>query len=72
MGQKQKSSGANRAATNLPAAALGEFDRCATRLGLTEQQYASSAELRQWCEENLDRCYIPEWLLKKWDIDPDS
>jgi len=30
-------------------------------------------ELKQWCERNKDRCYIPEWLLKRWGmfVDPD-
>jgi len=30
--------------------------------------YAASAELRRWCEHNKNHCYIPEWLLKEWDI----
>jgi hypothetical protein len=35
--------------------------------------YTSSAELRNWCERNRNRFYIPEWLLDAWDIrvDPD-
>jgi hypothetical protein len=37
-------------------------------LGLTPETYASSRELRRWCEENCDRCYVPEWLLKKWGM----
>ncbi len=45
-----------------------EFEAVAKELGLTEQQYAESRELRLWCHENCNRCYIPEWLLKKWGI----
>jgi hypothetical protein len=43
------------------------------QLRLTPEQYAVSAELRSWCERNRNRCYIPERLLKAWDIpvDPD-
>jgi predicted secreted protein len=31
-----------------------------------------SARLRAWCEENRNRCYIPEWLLDAWDIHVDT
>jgi len=24
--------------------------------------------LRNWCERNKNRCYIPEWLLEEWGI----
>jgi len=39
-----------------------------------EQTCAASRELKQWCERNKDRCYFPEWLLKRWKmfVDPDS
>jgi hypothetical protein len=33
--------------------------------------YASSVELRAWCEQNRNRIYIPEWLLQEWDITVD-
>lgn len=39
-----------------------------TRLRLSPETYVYSTELRRWCEENRNRCYIPEWLLKAWDI----
>jgi hypothetical protein len=44
------------------------------RLGLTEPNYATSEHLRSWCEHNLDRCYVPEWLLKRWGmaVDPNA
>jgi hypothetical protein len=38
------------------------------QLHLTPEHYAVSAELRKWCEKKPNRCYIPEWLLKAWDI----
>lgn len=46
----------------------GEFELFAQHLGLTEQSYIDSRELREWCRENRHRCYIPEWLLKEWRI----
>jgi hypothetical protein len=38
------------------------------QLRLTVETYVFSAELRGWCKENRNRCYIPEWLLEAWDI----
>jgi len=45
-----------------------EFELAARHLHLTPDKYASSIQLRRWCERNKNRCYIPEWLLKQWDI----
>lgn len=44
----------------------GQFELYAQQLGLTEQSYVDSRELREWCRVNRHRCYIPEWLLKEW------
>lgn len=44
------------------------FERYTQQLGLSIEDYASSTELREWCRENKQRCYIPEWLLKHWRI----
>jgi hypothetical protein len=48
-----------------------EFEEQIQQLGLNEQNCVGSEELRQWCERNNDRCYIPEWLLKRWQISVD-
>jgi len=37
-------------------------------LGLNQQDYVSSAQLRSWCEHNRNHFYIPEWLLQEWGI----
>ncbi|MGH7867347.1 MAG: hypothetical protein ACREP9_06850 [Candidatus Dormibacteraceae bacterium] len=47
-----------------------EFEMQVRHLHLTADAYASSTQLRRWCEQNKNRCYIPEWLLKAWDIPP--
>jgi hypothetical protein len=47
------------------------FEEQVQKLGLTEQTCVASEELRRWCERNKDRCYIPEWLLKRWQISVD-
>jgi hypothetical protein len=55
-----------------PASALAtEFELRARQLQLTAETYTSSRELRSWCEQNRNRCYIPEWLLKEWGITVD-
>jgi len=47
------------------------FEEQVRKLGLTEETCATSEDLRRWCERNKDRCYIPEWLLKRWQISVD-
>lgn len=46
-----------------------EFEEQVHRLGLTKQSCAASTQLRNWCERNCNRCYVPEWLLGVWGID---
>lgn len=55
-------------------AAATEFEVQVRQLRLTQQTCAGSRELRTWCERNRNRYYIPEWLLKAWEmpVDPDS
>src|SRR5580704_866947 len=45
------------------------------RIRTTSQNVAAHAgnvcflrRVRQWCWQNRNRCYIPEWLLEKWRI----
>jgi hypothetical protein len=55
-----------------PAPALAtEFELRVRQLQLTAETYTSSRELRAWCEQNRNRVYIPEWLLKEWGITVD-
>jgi len=56
---------------NVPPAGPTEFDIQAKHLELTEQDYVASHELRTWCKNNSNRCYVPEWLLKEWKIPVD-
>ena len=55
-------------APELRSAIATDFEAEVSRLGLTPDSYASSVQLRLWCEENRNRCYIPEWLLQRWKI----
>jgi hypothetical protein len=48
-----------------------EFEVRARQLQLTVEMYPSSRELRTWCQQNRNRCYVPEWLLKEWGITVD-
>jgi len=54
----------------LPATAT-EFELLVKKLGLAQQAYVGSRQLRDWCKQNKNRCYIPEWLLAEWEIEPD-
>lgn len=49
-----------------------EFEMYTQHLGLSEYEYTASLELREWCEKHKNRCYIPEWLLKRWRMDVDN
>jgi len=53
-------------------AAPTAFEMKVRELHLTPETYASSTELRLWCEQNKNHHYIPEWLLKKWRLIVDS
>jgi hypothetical protein len=63
-------------ASEKPAAAQTirqtDFEDQVQRLGLTEAEYIGSRELRWWCEQNRNRYYVPEWLLKEWGIAVDA
>jgi hypothetical protein len=48
-----------------------EFEMRVRQLQLTPGMYTSSRALRAWCEQNRNRCYIPEWLLWEWGITVD-
>jgi len=49
-----------------------EFELQVNHLRLTPETYASSRELRIWCQQNRNRIYIPEWLLGEWRITVDA
>lgn len=49
-----------------------QFEVRVSQLRLTPEDYFFSAVLREWCERNRNRCYIPESLLKSWGITVDA
>jgi len=55
-----------------PASTPTEFELRARSLHLTESNYANSDVLKAWCKQNKNRCYVPEWLLKRWDMPVDT
>jgi hypothetical protein len=54
-----------------PPALATEFELRVRQLRLTPEMYTSSAELENWCEQNRNRVYIPEWLLDAWRLPVD-
>ena len=48
-----------------------EFELQVKQLRLALETYPSSRELRTRCQQNRNRIYIPEWLLKDWGITVD-
>jgi hypothetical protein len=71
MGRKRGNPNWGRPILLIPAAAT-EFEKQLRRLGLARETCTGSTDLRKWCEQNRNRCYIPEWLLDAWDIEVDS
>jgi hypothetical protein len=49
-----------------------EFEMQVRQLHLTPGTYVFSPELRNWCERNRNRFYVPEWLLDEWGIRVDA
>lgn len=45
-----------------------QFEIRVRHLHLAPTMYVNSVELRRWCEQNKNRCYIPEWLLEAWGM----
>jgi hypothetical protein len=57
----------------LPASVLcTEFELQVRHLLLAPEEYVASSSLRKWCEQNKNQYYIPEWLLKAWNISVNS
>lgn len=49
-----------------------EFEQLVHQLRLTKEMYTCSHELYVWCGRNRNRVYIPEWLLKHWNLAVDT
>ena len=47
---------------------ITEFETEVARLGLSQSEYVVSAELKNWCNHNRNRVYVPEWLLHEWGM----
>ena len=56
----------------VPPAMPTAFETLAGELSLTAETYFESLELRRWCHDNRNKCYVPEWLLKAWGISVNS
>jgi hypothetical protein len=52
-----------------PQSSNGNYKGWASR----NETCVSSDQLRTWCAQNKNHRYIPEWLLKTWQmhVDPD-
>ena len=59
------------APARLAPAVSTEFEEQVRHLGLAKETFAGSNQLRNWCERNRNRRYIPEWLLGAWGIEVD-
>jgi hypothetical protein len=52
----------------LPPVAASSFEELVKALGLSPEQYASSAELKAWVMDNKDEKYVPPELLRLFGL----
>jgi hypothetical protein len=52
----------------VPPQSPTEFELEMEKLNLSERTCVESPLLKQWCQRNKNRCYVPEKLLKAWNI----
>jgi hypothetical protein len=48
---------------------LSEFEKLAARLGLAEKDWPSSSKLHDFARRHAATRYVPEYLLKLWDLE---
>ncbi len=48
------------------------FDHVVAILGITPEQYRTSAALKEWVRQNKDEKYVPPELLKYWGFSVDE
>jgi len=48
------------------------FEQMVKKLGLSPEQYRSSALLKDWVRRNMDEKYVPSDLLKAWGFEKDE
>jgi len=71
--RRERTGWSSGGSATVPPSAPTAFELRVSELSLSEPAYYSeSPELRQWCQVNRNKCYIPEWLLKEWDITVNS
>lgn len=51
-----------------PAILQTTFEALVEKLGLKEDELLESARLREWAKRNAESKYVPEKLLKAWNI----
>ena len=53
----------------MPSWRAAAFEQIAEHMGLSPEQYASSAELKEWARANRRQKYVPIDLLKTWGFE---
>ena len=65
---KNWASGPGRSGEDFLGVEEPAFDRVVRKLGLRENELATSVELRAWAKKNCQRHYVPEYLLVAWRL----
>ncbi len=48
------------------------FEQMVKKFGLSPEEYASSARLKEWVRRNVNEKYVPSDLLKAWGFENDE
>lgn len=51
---------------------MTSFEQMVRKLGLSPEEYESSALLKDWVRRNMDEKYVPLDLLKAWGFEKDE
>jgi hypothetical protein len=55
-------------AATAPPVEPSAFEKLAARLGVKERDWAKSEPLRKWASKYRNNRYVPEALLKRWNL----
>ena len=70
--KRENANWASRIVMHVRSTMPTEFEKRMRELRLTKDTCAASDELRRWCTDNRNRCYVPESLLKTREISVDT
>jgi hypothetical protein len=66
--QTRRESSKGYGAATAPPVEPSAFEKLAARLGVKERDWAKSESFRKWASKHRNNRYVPEALLKHWNL----